>query len=242
MALILANNPGYRCGFAIAPVWPGTTYTSQVTVPMGLVVGAGDVVTPWYLHAQPYYHDLAPQTGLKFWYQMDASCDHMNIAGFKGAGRPAFVRTMSLGLGFFRHFLDIDAGGLEQCLGPGPLGDPHLLSLTSEIVQPRIWAAGHLAPGRTVRISLAAELGLGAMLAAPSTGWATPTSLGTLLLDPQSTFTWATGVAQRESRIDAMLTVPNNANLVGVTIAMQGLGATSSSPLLLGSAAEFVVR
>lgn len=242
MALVLASNPGYRCGFAIATVFPGQAPTAQVHVPLGCVVGTGDVVTPWYWHTHPYYNTAQPQTGLKFLYLLDGTCDHMNVAGLAAPTSPALRRTLSLSLGFFRHFLGLDANALENCIGPAALAEPHLQDLTYQVAEPRLWAAGRLVPGRSVRISLVAEAGPVGILAAPTSGWSIPTSIGTLQLDPSAVFTWVVGVAQRDRRIDASLTVPNNPNLVGVTIALQGVGATNALPILLGSAAQFVVQ
>jgi acetyl esterase/lipase len=155
MALALANNPGYRCGFALAPAWPGTSWTSQVTVPMAIAVGDGDVVTPWYLHAFPYYLSLMPQSGLKTWYLLDGECGHMNIVGLAGAQDPAFARIADLTVGFFRHFLDIDPSGLDRCLGPCVANTPQLLMHDTAIVQPRLWSDQSPAVGTIVRISIA---------------------------------------------------------------------------------------
>lgn len=241
MGMILANNPGYRCGLALAPVFPGVATASQVAVPFGLVSGMGDTITPPPWFSQPYYQAVAPQSGLKFWYLMDQACDHMNLVGLDGGGHPSFERAADIGLGFFRHFMDLDAAGLDHCIGPVALADHQLVTLTHEVAEPRIWAAGRLKIGRTVRISLTAEEGMSSVLAAPSAGWATPTPLGTLQLDPGAFFLWTNGLIQRDRRIDMFLTVPNHANLIGTTIAMQGIGPTTASAFWLGSATEFRV-
>ncbi|MFZ9881237.1 MAG: chlorophyllase/cutinase-like alpha/beta fold protein, partial [Phycisphaerales bacterium] len=39
VANVLRNNPGYRCGFAIAPVSPRDNNAALVTVPIGIVAG-----------------------------------------------------------------------------------------------------------------------------------------------------------------------------------------------------------
>lgn len=240
LAVALATNPGYRCAFALAPAFPGTTYTHRVAVPMGLAVGKSDVVTPWYFHAYPYYETLLTQSGLRTWMLLDAACDHMNIAGLAGASDPCFARVVDVTTGFFRHFLDIDANGLDRVLGPCIEQSHQVVFQHTSVVQPRLWADQPLALGTTVRISLATDGGPGAILAAPSVGWATPTSLGTLLLDPLHTYTWTVAVALGP-RMDATLVVPNLPALVGTPVAMQGLGSTIAVPLRFGSAAQFVV-
>ncbi len=241
MGLVLASNPGYRCGYALAPVSPGVGPAAQIQVPFGMMVGTGDSITPWAVFSQPYYQAVAPTTGLKFWWLMDNTCDHMNIVGFSGATDPAFTRAMDVGIGFFRHFLDIDPAGLERCLGPAAFASPRLVKLTHQVVQPRVWAASRLAIGRTVRFSMTSEVGPAGILAAQSTSGETQTSLGILLLDPASTFTWTSGFTVREGRLDVWLTVPNNVSLVGYKVALQALGNTPSNQIQLGSAAEFIV-
>lgn len=242
MAMILGANPGYRCGIALAPAWPGTAYTSLVDVPMAVMVGDGDQVTPSSLHAQPYYQDLAPASGLKFSYRFDANCDHMNLVGLGQTTAEAFRLSAAIGIGFFQRFLDIDSGGLDACLGPAVVQDPNVTAFDCCVAEPQLWAQAPLTLGQTVRISMAAEIGVGGILAAPSLGTGTPTSLGVLRLDPVSCFTWATGVATQQHRIDVMLVVPNDPNLVGATIAFQGVGGAVNFPLLLGSAESLRIR
>lgn len=240
MGLILANNPGYRCGFALAPVSPAVTAAAQVTVPFGLAVGTGDAITPPFVFSQPYYDAVAPTSGLKFWHLMDQTCTHMNLVGFPPQGR-VFARTNAIVVGFFRHFLDVDPTGIDRCIGPAANTEVTLVSLAVSVAQPRIWTSAPLSIGNLVRVSIAAEQGLGGILAGPAVTAGMPTSLGMLMLDPASAFTWVSGVAERQRRIDAWLNVPNDVGLIGVSVAFQSIGASTSSTLQLGSAAEFVI-
>lgn len=242
MAMILGANPGYRCGFAMAPAWPGSAYTSMVHVPMGVLVGDGDLITPSSLHAQPYFQSLDPASGLKFSYRFDANCDHMNLVGLGAPTASSFRLCASIGIGFFEHFLDVDGNGLDACLGPAVVQDPNVVAFDCQVTEPQLWAEAPLQLGQTVRISLAAEVGLGGILAAPSLGSGLATSLGLLRLDPVTCFTWATGMATPQHRLDVMLSVPNDPNLVGATIAFQGIGGAVSHPLLLGSATSLRIR
>lgn len=240
MTMVLANNPGYRCGFAFAPAFPGPTYSQLVDVPVGIAVGAGDLVTPWFLHSQPLFATMQPADGLKAWYLLDNGCDHLNVAGLVGAAAPQFARTCELSVGFFRHFLELDSSGLDTCLGPQAQHDPLMLLHEFDVARPRIWAAEPLGIGQTVRISVANQGGPAAILAAPSAGWTTATPFGELLLDPNGTFAWTTGLGPGR-RLDAFLTVPNSVSLVGSRIALQGLAPTISAPLRLGSAVDLLV-
>lgn len=240
LGLILGSNPGYRCGFALAPVSPGASALS-VHVPFGIVVGAGDTVTSWQGQSLPYYQAVAPTSGLKFCIALRPTCDHVSLAGLSGAADAHFRRTVAIGVGFFRHFLDVDARGLEHCIGPAALAAAEVHAVEFAVAQPRVWARDRLGPGRTVRVSLACEEGIGGVLAAASAGYGTPTPVGLLLLDPASVYTWHSGVAGRERRIDGLLSVPNNPVLVGARIALQGIGPATAAPTQLGSAIELVV-
>ncbi|MGB3966783.1 MAG: hypothetical protein WBO45_08630 [Planctomycetota bacterium] len=241
MGLLLGGNPGYRCALALAPLSPGAGPAAQVNVPFGLVAGTGDYITPPFVFSQPYYQAVAPATGMKFFYLMNNSCGHMNLAGFAGAANPVFRRTNAIAVGFFRHFLDIDPNGLDQCVGPPAYLEPRLVGISQQVVEPRVWAAGPFEINRTNRISVAAEEGLGGVLAALSTGAGTLTSVGILLLDPMTAFSWASGNADRMRRIDAFLYTPNNPALIGSSVAFQAIGPTTLNTLRLGSAAQFVV-
>jgi hypothetical protein len=237
---------GYRCGLGLAPVDPAVVFgpiVAQVTVPFGIVAGEGDVTTPPPATAVPYFLTLGTASGLKFLYLMNSDCAHLNIAGLATTPSPAvFPRVMDISVGFFRHFLTEDTAALEHCVGPAALAEPRLVALEQQIAQPQIWVGEPARIGRRVRISVAAEEGLGGVLAAFSFGPGTLTPLGTLLLDSATAFTLATGDADRERRIDASFQVPNNPALVGFTIALQAVGAAASSPLLLGSAIPLTVQ
>jgi hypothetical protein len=241
LGVVLLDNPGYRCGFALAPVSPGNATAAQITVPFGIVVGTGDPITPWNVFALPYYQSVAPHRGLKFGYVMGPGCDHLNVAGLAGPQDPAFLRVVDLGLGFFRHFLDLDECALERCIGLDALAEPQLVQMRQQIVEPRVWLAERLLPGTTVRVSLAAEEGPGIILAAPRQTAGVDTPLGRLLLDPAGVVPFASGFVPRTCRFDAWLTVPASPALVGTSIAMQAVGATPSLPLRLGAAATFTV-
>lgn len=241
LGMVLATNPDYRCGLALAPVFPGAATAAQVHVPVGIVVGQGDTVTPWQTLSLPYYQALAPQSGLKFCYVMNGSCDHMNVAGLSGANHPVSLRVADLTTGFFRHFLGVDHTGLDRCLGPAALQAPQFASLLKEVVEPQIWAAAEPEIGHSVRVSVVAEEGPSATLAAVSMGSGVQTTYGTLLLDPTTLYTWNLAYVQRDGRIDALLNTPNDRNLIGFTVALQILGAGVVAPLRFGSAAEFVI-
>jgi hypothetical protein len=241
-ALVLADNPGYDCGFAFAPVAPAAAVTSLVRVPFGIVVGEGDVVTPVQSFALPFFQSLAPQEGLKFCHVMDQTCDHMNVAGLGIATDPVFTHACDVATGFFRAFLGGDSTGLEHCIGPASSAATNFAYREVEVVEPTLWNSAPPRLGRTVRVSLASAGGFGGILAASSTTPGLPTNLGTFWLDPATTYTWTAGQTNRDGRLDVFLSTPNNPALVGVGVAMQAIGPNAQQTLQLGSVAQFIVR
>jgi hypothetical protein len=239
--LVLANNPGYRCGFAFAPVFPGVA-TANVAVPFGFAVGTGDVITPWDLFALPYYQTVGCQGGIKFLYLMNDDCDHMNVAGLTiGARAGVFDRTFDVSLGFFRAYLRDDPSGLEKCVGRDAVSEPGMTALLQEVARPEIWSAEPLRLGQTVRVSLAVETGFCGVIAATSVAPGVSTQLGTMMLDQSTAFPLVSGTST-ETRFDSYVYVPNNVNLIGLTFAMQGLGSTTSALLTLGGAVQLVIQ
>ena len=76
---VLANNPGFRCGFVFAPIYPGASTTAQVDVPLGVIHGEGDFVLIWSLTGLNVYNQATGVTGLRTFYRMDFSCGHNNL-------------------------------------------------------------------------------------------------------------------------------------------------------------------
>ena len=247
LALVLGSNPGYRCALALAPVWPGAAAAAGVQVPIGIVVGAADATTPWATSSQPYFHTAAPASGFKFCYLLGPGCGHLNLAGLGGAAAGiaadrAFLRTMDLGVGFFRHCLDLDATALDRCFGPVAVDEPLLLRLDREIVQPAVWVSNRLRSGRPVRVSVAAQPGFCAILAGPALAAPAPTSIGPLRLDPAYAFPLAVGLTGAGGEFDTVLSVPGARAIVGTTLALQALGAGAAGAHQLGAAIELTVE
>lgn len=238
---VAAVNPGYRCALGIAPVNPGIGQEgSVIDVPLGLVSGQGDTLTPPSSHATPYFHSVDPSEGLKFHYQMGLACDHMNICGLSPSNPAVFARTQSIVTGFFGQFLSGDMDGLEAILGDDGQADPNLAALEVDTVVPQVWSESPLCIGQTTRISVALEGGWGGLLAASSMGPPTQTMIGTLLLDEGSAFAIEECPVVGE-RLDVLLTVPVLPALLGTTFAVQGAGSAVNSPFTLGSAINFVI-
>ncbi|HEB53438.1 MAG TPA: hypothetical protein ENI87_09315 [bacterium] len=237
----MASNPGYVCGLALAPANPAMTSAgTNVRVPLGIVSGLGDMVTPPSLHADPYYAGIATTDGLKFHYQMGLAAQHMNIPGLLPTSPTVFERTKAIVVGYFGHFLRRSLSGLDAVFGPDGAGDPNLSTLEVDVAVPQVWADQPLTIGQTTRVSIALEAGLAGLLGAGATSAPIPTMFGTVLIDLSTAFTVAESVASSE-RIDFTIDVPNDPLLVGVNLAVQGVGVTVSQPLFLGTALEFSV-
>ena len=235
-AMTLASTDEYRCGLAIAPVHPGAVTLGVVEEPFGLLVGDGDAVTPWLSHSAPFFVDLGTAVGLRFLYLMDGRVDHINVVGLWQVGlSPIAVRSVLITAGWFHHMLEGTPDGLEQVLGQGAANDAYRLQHFSQVLVPQTWAAAPAKIGRSLRLSVACESGLGAVFGASSFVAGLPTPLGVLYLDPGSMFLVGLGVSADLQRIDIELPVPNNTSLIGVQLPLQGLGTVTTDPLLLGS-------
>lgn len=240
-ALTLVN-PGYRCGLALAPVDPLLAGNGAVIeVPLGLVSGQGDTLTPPANHAWPYYQAVTPIEGLKFHYEMGLACDHMNICGLTPNSPAVFARTQQIACGFFGQVLGSTLTGLEAVLGVDGQSDPNLATLEVDTSVPQAWVDTPLRIGQTSRVSVTIENGWGGLLGAASTAqYPTATTVGNLWLDESSTFTLQQGPVTGE-RMDVIIPVPNIMALVGTSFAVQGAGPTVNTPFILGSALGFEI-
>ena len=234
-------NPGYKCGLCLSPVDPSLLQAGiTVNVPIGIVSGQGDMLTPPALHATPYYNAVTPVEGLKFHYEMGLNCTHLNICGLKRLNPSVFARTRKIINGFFGQFLQGSLFGLEAILGMEGQGDPNLHELSVDTTVPQAWASAPLCIGTITRVSVALEGGWGGVLAADSIGAPTATVVGTLLLDHASCFRLDEGPVAGE-RFDVDIAVPPTSSLIGISFAVQGAGSTVNSQLTLGSALGFTI-
>jgi hypothetical protein len=238
-AMAQAGSAVYRACLALSPVDVGLAgpYAGQVTVPFGIVVGQGDFVTSLQAHALPYFNSLGTADGLKFIYLMNQDCSHSNIAGLDQVpSAEVFPRVIDLGIGFFRHFLGEDPLAMDRCIGDVAQAEPRMVSITQRVAEPQIWISDPLRIGDRTRISVACEPGFGGVLVALDRGPGLSTPFGTLLLDPASTSLLSVGIASAGSRVDTMLQVPADPDLIGFSVSFQALGDLVTSPVAFGSA------
>ena len=223
------DNPGYQCAVSISPLDPGLA-AQTVTVPYGVLSGAGDAVTPSGPNADVLYANLSLEEGCKFHYHMGAACDHLNIAGLTSpaGGQPQppeiFDRTISILVAFFDEFLVDEETGLDGALGPDALADPNLLTLDQEWYAVRTWNDRPLQVAQTTKLQVGTFNGVCGLVAANTVAAVpTPTPFGDLLVDPGTAFVldaWITIT----NRYDLDLALPNDPSLAGVTLAVQGFG------------------
>jgi dienelactone hydrolase len=245
VANVLAQNPGYRGGVAIAPVPPRGNNGALVQTPLGIVAGAGDTITPPASNATPYYQSLTGYRGCKFLYLLNGDASHTNLAGLFVSGATAtavFQRSAAVAFAGLRHVLAMSPSALEQALGPASLAEPRLLSLTQQFAEPLVWTSAPLALGASLRASVGMEPGLGGLAAAfaPPLG-PISTPLGDLRLDPALAFVLAAGVVGSERRFDSVLIVPADPVLVGAPLSLQALGPSFQQPLQFGSTIALTV-
>lgn len=244
-ALVLANNPGYRAGLALAPFDPtqvvGPVAASVVT-PFGIVAGDGDVITPPALHAVPLLATLGVPQGVKFLSRFDANCGHLEVAGLQvGSSNLAFLGSVQVSTGFLAYALGTRNDALEQCIGPAAQSDPQLVSLSQQFGLAEAWASRPLRIGASARFSIGVEPGLGAAVIANGTIPPVSTPFGDLRVDPSSAFVGAIGVVGADRRLDFSVAVPLDPQLVGLELAVQAFGTTVTQPLWLGSVVRSVV-
>lgn len=242
VANVLRNNPGYRCGFAIAPVTPRDNNGALVTTPLGIVAGQGDTITPPATNASPYYNSVASFADLKFYYLLNGDASHTNLAGLfvtSAAGTAVQNRVAALGLGLFRHALGLSPNGLDEAVGPPAQADTRLVALQQEFARALPWTSAGLRLGTTVRASAGLEPGFGGLAAAGAPRIApVPTPFGDLRLDPALAYIFLSGLADAGRRLDATIPVPNSPALVGATLALQAFGPARGELLRLGGAIE----
>ncbi len=244
VANVFANNPGYRCGFAVAPVEPRPGNAARVVAPVAIVAGQGDTIAPWQAYAQPYYQGLSAVDGVRLLYLLNGDASHTNLAGLfvsGGAAAQVFARVVEVGVGWCQHGLGLSPQGLEPALGPAARAEPRLVSLWSAVTVPQVWMAGPLTLGASVRTSVASEPGLAGVVAALAPGQSMATPFGWFLLDPGTAYVALLGSAGSEARFDGQTVVPAAPGFLGLGLWLQAFGTGAGGALRLGNAVGVVV-
>lgn len=233
---VLIDNPGYRCGLALAPLLPPGAALAQIDVPFGMLVGTGDWLTPAATEAQPYYLGVTGHGSFKFLRIFDDSVDHMNFVGLTAAAPELLGTTVACSLGFLRHCLHGDPHALDQVFGEVVVTDPETVSLLREVALPQLWLDAPLQIGTVGRVRIAVEAGGAALFAASSLIAPVPTPFGLLRIEPLSAFPVGFAFSDAFDRADVPVGVPADAGLIGLPVAFQAFGTVVGGEPILGSA------
>lgn len=237
---VLADNPGYRCGFVFAPIDPGAGTSAQVEVPLAVIHGEGDLVLLWQLTGLNIYNEATNARGLRTFYRMTFGCGHNNLVGLfhlTSTDQEVWRVSKRVMRGFFDHFLGVDQRGLDVVIGDSARAEPRLSELYLSVETPTLWTAGDAQLGQTVTMHVASEPGLVVLAASGGLGTPLPTPFGELVLDPSTLLTsWVSQVGA-ERYATTSLAIPSVPSLVGFQLALQALGVgTGAGSSLSGSA------
>jgi dienelactone hydrolase len=136
-AHILADNPGYRAGFAFAPWQGGLDFDgcTAVEVPLGMVHGEGDRTLAWNKTSQALFNVL-PKSAHNFLLLRNKATTHQNPAVLlpfaKKPDREVFEASARLCGAFFRKHLLGQGEELEELLNAEAPGRVRLFRAKAE--------------------------------------------------------------------------------------------------------------
>ncbi|MCB9882754.1 MAG: hypothetical protein H6832_11560 [Planctomycetes bacterium] len=224
---ILSQNVGYVCGLCMAPV--ASPSASKITVPLALIHGEGDTIVPWEPSSQAAYDAATLVRGLRLFYRMNADCTHLNVASLASSStrdREVWERVLRVTMGFFGRFLRDDSASLERVLGNDARSEARLRALQVTMQTPELWSRSEARIGTDFQISLAGEVGVGALfLGAPGSGIATP--FGELLLDAASVVFVRADAIPTSKLLPMFLSIPSDRALISTEFALQGFAQSS---------------
>ena len=220
---VLASNPGYRAGLSFAPAYQGGA-AAQVDVPLGVIHGTGDNVTPWQTTALRVFNQATSYTGVKFIYLFNGAGDHRNVVGLETGpiDLEVWARAATVTTGFFDRYLKGDCAGLAEVVGTSARSEPRLSDLYVEVEQPELWTVGAPVIGQTMRLELLAEQGDAGVMTAATTG-SLNTRFGLLQLDFATLNTIFRGVPDADRLVTWDVPIPTSF-APGDVIPIQGFG------------------
>lgn len=234
---VLADNPGYQCGFVLAPVDPGAATAAGVDVPLCVIQGEGDTVLPWVTAGLPVYQHATSAQPLRTFYRMGPTATHNNVAGLfiaNALDEDVWHVSRSVMRGFLGRYLAGDPAGLEDVIGDEARAEPELSHLHLSMASPELWTAGDPQVGQSVQVRIASEPGLGFLVFAGALGPTLPTPLGALQLAPATILATAPVLVGPDRYASTPLAIPADPSLVGFALAMQGLGRGTGTATFLG--------
>jgi pimeloyl-ACP methyl ester carboxylesterase len=231
---VLARNPGYRLGIALAGV-DAAAGAAGARVPLLFVHGTGDTIVS-VSATDNNFAAATTYTGLKSSYVFDAAGSHTNVAGFalvSATDQAVFARVRSVMVGFCDRFLGGSDVGLEGVFGAAARAEARLARTATAVQAAELWRDRAPTLGATLALGIAGEPGAAALLIAAGPGQVL-TPFGELLLDPASVVVLATPVVSSVRLVALPLLVPNDAGLIGADIPLQIAAPVRDQALRLG--------
>ena len=251
---VLAENPGYRCGVALAP-WDGKalftnynyppTYGPKIKTPFLILHGEGDTRLDWKTTALRWFQASTKVGGLGAFWLFDKACDHKNVArllsGATKTDREVFAKILAFSEAWLDRYLRDQPQALEGVLSPALLPGKYLRRLYLRVGAPAFWLSGSQKLGSALGLRLLGEPGPGLILFAAKTGnLATP--WGSYLLDPQTSAVLSAAILGAPRSFSLGFTIPQDPALIGLRIPFQGLAQSSLQGLRLSNAQGLQLR
>lgn len=226
---VLAANPGYASGLAIAAVRAANL--DRISVPLAFLHGDGDTIVPASTSSNSY-GAATGYRGFKTFYRLGRDATHTNVASLlltRAVDREVWARCSRYLLAFFDRTLREDPSALERVLGQDARAEARLTSLQSDFRVPEVWQRSAARTGARYELGLANESGFAALFLAAPAQAPVSTPFGALLLDPPSlVFVTATAVPSTKFA-RTYLEIPQDPRLVGLRFAVQSLGRAANA-------------
>ncbi|MCB9890776.1 MAG: hypothetical protein H6833_03930 [Planctomycetes bacterium] len=234
---VLADNPGYVLGAGFAPHAIPPQFAKSVRVPIAIVVGKGDKITPFTEHALSNFQANTRATDFKVMHVLDESCHHGNVASYTYLGaeakdRAIFEHCIRVIRSFCDCYLKDDHDALAAVVGPAS-HYRELVETQIELATPKFFKSGSEKLGETVYLHLLGEAGLAAHLFSYGTA-KIPMNFGTLLLDPHYLMITNATVLERAGVATQELSLPEDEAFRGLELFFQGLAFADGKPRFSG--------
>ncbi len=247
---VLANNPGYRAGIALAPfIGYDQKYVERVApkvrVPLLILNGANDKITPYKKHAQVVFDQVTNSRDLIVFHLLNKDCNHMTVAAWL-SGRPPIARevfelSQRIVGGFLDTFLRDAPRGLDRVAGRTARAEPRMQAISLRAQRPFYFkVGGDDVPGTNATFQVIAETGFALhFLAGKRANIAT--SIGTLRLDPATTiFAGFTPIGASKLSL-FRIPVSKDPRLRGAVLPLQVIGP-SPSGIRFSNATQLSIR
>jgi hypothetical protein len=251
---VLAENPGYRCGIALAP-WDGKGFFSnfnyppkygpKIRSPFLILHGEGDTRLAWKGTALRWFQAATQVQGLGVFWLFDQNCDHKNVARLLGSStktdRAVLAKILDFAGAWLDRYLLGSPSALERVLGPKVFPSPFLRQLQLRVGLPEFWLSGSGKLGSSLGLRLLGEPGVAVLFFAGQTG-SLATPWGTLLLDPATTRVLAASFLGGQRRFSLDLSIPRKVSLVGIKVPFQGLALSTLARLRWSDRATLLIQ